>query len=134
MTAVRVALYVLSAALMLSAVFFVLPWATMNAVIVAFGGDAYPDIPLVQYTLKSFCILAFWVGVLLAIATRHPLAQQKTLAIFAGLGFTVAAGCLALGFVYDPGGFFYWDALSGLVLGILAWLHRRWALAASGAV
>ena len=52
MNVIRIVLYVASALMLASAIMAVLPWGTLNAFMGWFGPFAYPDEPLVQYTVK----------------------------------------------------------------------------------
>jgi len=132
MAAIRIILYIFSALFMLSLVCLFLPWDTLNALMLALGAEAYPDTPLVIYSIKGFLLLGFWLGVLLAIATRRPLVHERVLLTFGGLGLSFTLAAVILGWTYGVGNYFYADAISGLILGILALLHRRNALRAAG--
>lgn len=122
MKALTYILYLSSALLMLSAVFIFLPWSTLNAWMALFAPVAYPDTPLVQYTVKIFFLIMFWIGVQLAVGVsrRYPV----MLLTLAGLFLSAAVLCLALGWTYDVPWFFYLDALSSAALGILVVVYR----------
>ena len=122
MKALTYILYVFSALLMLSAVFIFLPWSTLNAWMALFAPVAYPSTPLVQYTVKIFLLIMFWIGVQLAVAVarRYPV----MLLTLAGLFLSAAVLSLALGWTYDVHRFFYLDALSSAALGILVMVYR----------
>ena len=122
MKALTFVLYVSSALFMLSAVLIFLPWSTLNAWMALFAPVAYPATPLVQYTVKVFLLIMFWIGVQLAVAVarRYPV----MLLILAGLFLSAAILCLALGLTYDVPRFFYLDALSSAALGILVVVYR----------
>ncbi|MCH7710754.1 MAG: hypothetical protein IH903_03875 [Proteobacteria bacterium] len=122
MKALTYILYLFSALFMLSAVFIFLPWSTLNAWMALFAPVAYPATPLVQYTVKVFFLIMFWIGVQLAVAVarRYPV----MLLTLAGLFLSVAILCLALGWTYDVPRFFYLDALASAALGILVMVYR----------
>ena len=122
MKALTYILYLFSALLMLSAVFIFLPWSTLNAWMALFAPVAYPETPLVQYTVKVFFLIMFWIGVQLAVAVarRYPV----MLLTLAGLFLSVAILCLALGWTYDVPRFFYLDALASAALGVLVMVYR----------
>ena len=122
MKALTFVLYLSSALFMLSAVFIFLPWSTLNAWMAFFAPVAYPETPLVQYTVKIFFLIMFWIGVQLAVAVarRYPV----MLLTLAGLFLSVAVLCLALGWTYDVPRFFYLDALASAALGILVMVYR----------
>ena len=122
MKALTFVLYLFSALFMLSAVFIFLPWSTLNAWMAFFAPVAYPETPLVQYTVKIFFLIMFWIGVQLAVAVarRYPV----MLLTLAGLFLSAAILCLALGWTYDVPRFFYLDALLSAALGILVMVYR----------
>ncbi len=122
MKALTYILYLFSALFMLSAVLIFLPWNTLNAWMALFAPVAYPAAPLVQYTVKVFFLIMFWIGVQLAVAVarRYPV----MLLTLAGLFLSVAVVCLALGWTYDVPRFFYLDALASAALGILVMVYR----------
>ncbi len=122
MKALTFVLYLSSALFMLSAVLIFLPWSTLNAWMAFFAPVAYPETPLVQYTVKIFFLIMFWIGVQLAVAVarRYPV----MLLTLAGLFLSAAILCLALGWTYDVPRFFYLDALSSAALGILVMVYR----------
>ena len=122
MKALTFVLYVSSALFMLSAVFIFLPWSTLNAWMALFAPVAYPVTPLVQYTVKVFLLIMFWIGVQLAVAVRRR--YPVMLLTLAGLFLSAAILCLALGLTYDVPRIFYLDALSSAALGILVVVYR----------
>lgn len=122
MRALTIILYVFSALMMLSAVFIFLPWSTLNAWMALFAPLSYPAEPLVQYTVKILLLIMFWIGVQLAVAVkrRYPV----MLLTLAGLFLSVGILCLALGWTYDVHRFFYFDAMSSALFGILIVVYR----------
>ncbi|MCH8197125.1 MAG: hypothetical protein IH904_03485 [Proteobacteria bacterium] len=122
MKALTYSLYAFSALLMLSAVFIFLPWSTLNSWMEFFAPVAFPATPLVQYTVKIFLLIMFWIGVQLAVAVarRYPV----MLLTLAGLFLSTAVLCLALVWIYDVPRIFYLDALSSAALGILIVVYR----------
>ncbi len=122
MKALTIILYVFSALLMLSAVLIFLPWSMLNSWMAFFAPVAFPDTPLVQYTVKIFLLIMFWIGVQLAVAVarRYPV----MLLTLAGLFLSTGVLCLALVWTYDVPPIFYLDALSSAVLGILILVYR----------
>ncbi len=122
MKALTFVLYLFSALLMLSAVLIFLPWSTLNSWMALFAPVAFPATPLVQYTVKIFLLIMFWIGVQLAVAVarRYPV----MLSTLAGLFLSTAVLCLALVWTYDVPSIFYLDALSSALLGILVVVYR----------
>ncbi|MEE8622849.1 MAG: hypothetical protein V3T27_03060 [Alphaproteobacteria bacterium] len=131
MKAMQGILYVVSALFIVSAVFIFLPWSSLNAIMGLFTPVAYPDVPIVQYTVKLFFLIFFWIGVLLAVAVYRPEQHGTTLAVIGGLCLSIAVLSLALGWIYGVAKFFYLDALSSAVIGALILLFRAQALRAS---
>jgi hypothetical protein len=132
MKVVKVALYVASALFMLSAVFAVLPWSTLNAFIAWFGPFAYPDDPLVQYTVRIMLVIFFWLGILMAVAVSQAGKYRFILLIF-GLTLLSAAGfALALVWIHDWPRIFYLDGASAAVVGALFLIYRRTAPPGTG--
>ncbi len=131
MKAMKGVLYVVSALFIVSAVFIFIPWSSLNAFMGLFAPVAYPDVPIVQYTVKIFFLIMFWIGVLLAVAVHRPEQHETTLAVIGGLWLSAAVLCLALGWIYGVPRFFYLDALSSAVIGALILLYRAQALRAS---
>lgn len=121
-------LYVFAALFVLSGLFVFLPWTTLNGFMTAFDAPAYPADAIVQYTVRAFFIIIFWVGVLLALAVREPVKLQAALAVIAGMCLTCGVACLAMGWIYALPAFFYLDAVSGLVIGALILAYRHCAL------
>jgi hypothetical protein len=93
-------LYFISALFVLSGLLLFVPWGALNALMVTFQAPEYPDVAVVQYTVKVFFLITFWIGALLALAVRQR--------------------------------FFYWDAVSSAVIGLLVLLYRQQALRAAG--
>ncbi len=132
MKVVKAALYVASAFFMLSAVFAVLPWSRLNALIGWFGPFAYPDDPLVQYTVRIMLVICFWLGFLMAVAVSQAGKYRFILLIF-GLTFLSAAGfAMALVWIHDLPWIFYLDAASAGVVGALFLIYRSQAAGTQG--
>ena len=125
MNVVKAALYVASALFVLSAVLFaVLPWSTINAVMSWFGPFAYPDDPVVQYTVRMMLVIFFWLGILMAVAVSQAGRYRLILLIF-GLTFLSAAGfALVLVWIHDWPRIMYVDGASAAVLGALFLIYR----------
>lgn len=124
MKAMQGILYVVSALFVLSAVFIFVPWASLNAFMGLFAPVAYPDAPIVQYTVKILFLITFWIGVLLAVAVHRPERHETALAVIGGLCLSAAVFSLGLGWVYGVPRFFYLDALSSAVIGALILVYR----------
>ncbi len=67
MSAIRNILYIASALIAASVILVFVPWSTLNAFLAWFGPFAFPDDPLVQYTVKVMMLIFFWLGVLMAV-------------------------------------------------------------------
>ncbi len=119
MQAIRWILYLFSALFVLSAVFVFLPWSTLNAFMGWFGPYAYPDEPLVQYSVKALLALFFWIGVLMFVVVARPEKYPAILLVFACLFLSFAVIALGLGWAYAVPWFFYIDAVSSVVVGAL---------------
>ena len=72
MQAIRWILYFFAALFVVTAIFVVLPWSTFNAFVGWFGPYAYPDEPLIQYSIKAMLALFFWIGVLMFVVVARP--------------------------------------------------------------
>ncbi len=128
MNAIRTVLYVASALFVVAIVFVFLPWSSVNAFLGWFGPFAYPDDPIVQYTVKMVLVIFFWFGVLMATAVSRAEKYQLILLIF-GLTFLSVAGfAFGLGWVYDLPWFFYLDGVSSAVVGALLLVYRSQAV------
>lgn len=133
MSVIKGILYVVSALFVLSGLLVFVPWGALNALMVTFQAPPYPGVAVVQYTVKMFFLITFWIGALLALAVRQPHQHQAVLLIFAAMFVSAAVVCLALGWTYEAPRFFYWDAVSSAVIGLLVLLYRVQALRAAGA-
>ncbi len=132
MKTVRTLLYVFSALFMLSVVFVFLPWDWLNAFIALFGEFAYPDDPLVQYTVRMMMALVFWFGVLMA-ASIYWAENNPLFLLILGLTFlSLAPVSVGLVWVYQLPLLFYSDAVSSVVVGVL-FLVYRWQVTSRGA-
>lgn len=124
MKVIRSLLYATSVLFMLSIIGVLGPWDWINAVIRPFSPEVYPDQPLVQYSIKAFLLIMFWIGVLLAIAVRRPRQNRAALFIIGWMCLSAGIICIPLGVIYQVPKFFYYDALSGMVIGILVFYYR----------
>lgn len=132
MKGVKAALYVASALFMLSAVFAVLPWSRLNAFIAWFGPFAYPDDPVVQYTVRIMLVIFFWLGILMAVAVSQAGKYRVFLLIF-GLTFLSAAGFApVLVWIHGLPWIFYLDGASAAVVGALFLIYRSQAAGTQG--
>ncbi len=120
-------LYFVGALFIVSVVLVFIPWASINALMGFFGAPAFPDAPIVQYTVKILYLIMFWIGVLLLVAVRSPVQHAAVLAVLGGMCLSLAVACLAVGWAYDVPPFFYWDAASSGVIGALILLYRHQA-------
>ncbi len=125
---VRIVLFLAAACFIGLGPLALLPWETLNAGMAWLAGAAYPDTPLVVYSVKiSMAMLAWW-GVLMAVAVAAPRAHRTVLLIF-GLAFlAIAAACVALVQTYGLPAVYYGDAAFALPVGVLMLVHRRAAL------
>ncbi len=124
MKIIQLLLYATSVLFMLSIIGVLGPWDWINAVIRPFSPQVYPDQPLVQYSIKAFLLILFWIGVLLAVAVRHPRQNRAALMIIGWMMLSTGIVCIPLGMIYQVPKFFYYDALSGVVIGILVLYYR----------
>lgn len=124
MNVIRILLYATSVLFMLSIIGVLGPWDWINAVVRPFSPEVYPSQPLVQYSIKAFLLVMFWIGVLLAIAVRHPRQNRTALMIIGWMCLSAGIVCLGLGVIYHVPRFFYFDALAGVVIGVLVFLYR----------
>lgn len=129
MNVIRIVLYVASALVLASAILAFLPWGTLNAFMGWFGPFAYPDEPLVQYTVKVILFVFAWLGVVMAVAVRRPEEYELLLLILGLLFLSLAAFCLVIGWVYGVAWFFYLDAAFSAAVGVLFVVYRSQALA-----
>jgi hypothetical protein len=129
MNVIRIVLYVASALVLATAILAFLPWGTLNAFMGWFGPFAYPDEPLVQYTVKVIFVVFAWLGVVMAVAVRRPEEYELLLLILGLLFLSVAGFCLVIGWVYGVAWFFYLDAAFSAAVGVLFVVYRSQALA-----
>ena len=128
MNAIRTVLYVVSALFVVAIVFVFLPQSSVNAFLGWFGPFAYPDDPIVQYTVRMVLVIFFWLGVLMATAVSRAEKYQLILLILGLTFFSVAGLAFGLGWVYDLPWFFYLDSVSAAVVGALLLVYRSQAL------
>ena len=93
------------------------------------GGIAFPGDAIVVYSLRSFFLIIFWIGILLFLVARDPVANSQAALVLAGMCLSAAVLCLVLGIRYGLPYFFYFDVLSSLVLGALLLAYRARAAA-----
>lgn len=124
MKIIRILLYATSVLFMLSIIGVLGPWDWINAVIRPFSPEVYPDQPLVQYSIKAFLLMMFWIGVLLAMAVRRPWQNRAALFVIGWMFLSAGIICIPLGVIYHVPKFFYFDALSAMVIGILIFYYR----------
>ena len=130
--AVKGILYLFAALFMVSVIFVFTPWDTLNAFMHLFGPAGFPADPTVQYTVKNFFLIMFWFGLLLAIAVRRPERHGDTLLVLGGTCLSAAVLCLALGWTYGVEEFFYIDAVSAAVTGLLILFYRSQTMPIEG--
>ena len=129
MNATRNILYIASGLIAASTILVFVPWSTLNAFMAWFGPFAFPDDPLVQYTVKVMMLIFFWLGVLMAVAVRRA-AHHELILLILGWTFISAGGaCLVLGWVYGVPWFFYVDAAVSGAVGVLLVIYRSQVLA-----
>ena len=129
MNAIRNILYIASALIAASVILVFVPWSTLNAFLAWFGPFAFPDDPLVQYTVKVMMLIFFWLGVLMAVAVWRAAHHELILLILAWTFMSAGGACLALGWIYGVPWFFYIDAAVSAAVGVLLILYRSQALA-----
>ncbi len=105
-----------------------LPWETLNAGMTWLVGAAYPDTPLVVYTVKISMVMLAWGGVLMAIAIADPRAHRTMLLVFGIAFLATAVACVALVRIYALPFVYYGDAVFALPVGILMLAYRRAAM------
>ncbi|MEE8203192.1 MAG: hypothetical protein V3S95_03815 [Alphaproteobacteria bacterium] len=127
MQAIRWILYFFAALFVVTAIFVVLPWSTFNAFVGWFGPYAYPDEPLIQYSIKAMLALFFWIGVLMFVVVARPEKYPTILLVFVWLFLSFAVIALGLGWTYGVPWFFYIDAVSSAVIGALFLAYRAQA-------
>lgn len=119
MKAIQTVLYIFGVLFLFSAVFAFLPLHVLNAYLAWFDAPAYPDDPLVLYSVRSFFLIMFWWGLLMIVAVHDPVKYSSVLAILAGMCLSAAVLCYALGTQYALPTFYYWDTVSAVVIGVL---------------
>lgn len=124
MKIIQLILYATSALFMLSIIGVLGPWDWINAVIRPFSPDVLPDQPLVQYSIKGFLLMTFWIGVLLAIAVRRPRQNRSALMIIGWMLLSAGIISIPLGVIYQVPTFFYYDALAAMVIGVLVFFYE----------
>ncbi len=131
MKTVRILLYVISALFMLSVVGVFLPWDWLNALMGWFGPFAYPDDPMVQYSVKIMLAVFFWIGILMVAAVTRAESDPLFLLIFGLTYLSLAAVVAALVPVYQLPWLMYGDAASSVLTGVL-FLVYRWQVTHRG--
>ena len=124
MKIIQLILYATSALFMLSIIGVLGPWDWINAAIRPFSPDVLPDQPLVQYSIKAFLLMTFWIGVLLAIAVRRPRQNRSALMIIGWMLLSAGIISIPLGVIYQVPTFFYYDALAAMVIGVLVFFYE----------
>lgn len=132
MQAIKMILYAFSAFFILCGLLIFLPMDSINGFMTGFGPIAYPDAPIVAYTVKNFFLIIAAVGVLLAVAVRDPVRHQSVLLVLGGTCLAAAVLCLSLGWVYALPPFFYIDAISSAAIGLLVLVYRTQTTAVMG--
>lgn len=127
MKIMQVVLYLFALLFLLAGVFAVLPWPMITGFMDWAGGIGYPDAAIAVYTLRSFMLIMFWLGVLIFLVARDPAAHAQTALVLAGMFLTTGVLCLVLGLRYGLPHFFYSDVVSSAVLGALLLAYRRCA-------
>ncbi len=121
----RIILYLAAASFLGLGLLVFLPWETLNAGMTWLAGEAYPDTPLVIYSVKISMVMLAWWGVLMAIAIANPRAHRTMLLVF-GLAFlVVGVACVVLVRTYALPAVYYGDAAFALPIGILMLAYRR---------
>lgn len=125
MKIVQYVLYLFALLFAVCGVFAVLPWPMINGFMQSLGGISFPDEAVAVYTLRSFMLIIFWIGVLIFLVARDPVAHGQTAHVLAGMFLTTAVLCLVLGLRYGLPGFFYFDVITSAILGLLLLAHAR---------
>jgi|GEM_PF-6943118 len=121
----RILLYLAAVCFLGLGLLVFLPWETLNAGMAWLAGEAYPDTPLVIYSVKISMVMLAWWGVLMAIAIAEPRAHQTVLLVL-GLAFlAVAVACVVLVRTYALSAVYYGDAIFALPVGVLMLTYRR---------
>ncbi len=121
----------ISALFMLSVVGVFLPWDWLNALMGWFGPFAYPDDPMVQYSVKIMLAVFFWIGILMVAAVTRAESDPLFLLIFGLTYLSLAAVVAALVPVYQLPWLMYGDAASSVLTGVL-FLVYRWQVMGRG--
>lgn len=127
MKSLKAALWICAIGCLAAVPFMVLPWATTRAIMVYFGVDSAPDIPVLVYSFRITCGVFGLIGIYFIILARNPLAYgpMLNLGAYGLLTFGLLALILGLSLEVNPL-VFIGDALSGIVLGsIIAFLSSR---------
>jgi hypothetical protein len=123
-------LYIFALLFLVSGVFAVLPFPWINDYMQSAGGITYPDDAMAVYTMRSFLLIIFWLGVLIFVAVRDPVTHARVLQVLGGMFLSTAVLCLVLGMRYGLPKFYYYDVISSAVLGVLLLGYHRCARAA----
>ncbi len=105
-----------------------LPIRVVESLARAFGGEAFPDSPLVMYAVRVMSATYVAVGVYLVILALHPM-KYAVLVPFTGLASVflgVVCGITGLAVAMPPL-WFLGDSLSCLVFGVLILVFWRQA-------
>lgn len=133
MTAIRIILYIAALFFIGAGLFVFAPFTTINAGMEWLAGAAYPETPLVVYTVKISMVMFIWWGVLMAVAIAKPRAHQTTLLVFGIAFLAVGLANVILVQVYALPAVYYGDAVFALPVGVLMLVYRQAAARAVGA-
>lgn len=132
MTVVKGVLYAASALFVLAGVFAVLPIGALNAFLGWFVPFAYPDDPLVHYSIKLMVLIMAWLGALMAFAVHGAERQGQVLLGLGAAFLSMAVLALVLIWTLALPGVFYVDPVAAAIVGALFLTLRRQTAAQAG--
>jgi hypothetical protein len=120
MRALKICLWIAALGCLLSVFGMFLPIGVLESIAKVFGGQAFPDSPLLPYAIRTVSATFVAVGVFFIILALHPM-KYGVIVPFSGLAsMFIGVVCAITGpAVGMPTLWFLGDSLSCLVLGVL---------------
>jgi len=120
MKSLKIALWISALACLAAVPFIVLPWEIIEDIMMGFGLNPLPDVPMVIYLIRIFSGVSGLIGIFFIMLAKNPLGYGAMLNLAAygliGFGFLV----LILGLnLKIPLTVFVGDAVFGIIFGVV---------------
>lgn len=120
MRSLKIALWICALGCLTAVPFIVLPWGAIKGIMVWYGLEPVPDIPVVMYFIRITCGVFGLIGIYFIILARNPLDYGPMLNLGAYGLIVFGLLCLILGLSMKISlTVFLGDALFGITLGIV---------------